>query len=145
MERKINMKNEDAKAIALQFAQEGWGNVAGWEKAWDEVVATDIIWHHCALPAPIQGIDAAKTFNSSLFVGFPDMQQSIETVIAEETGVAMRHILTGTHTGDFLGIPPTGKQVTGSGVRFFRISAGKIAETWYDINLLGLMQQIGLR
>jgi steroid delta-isomerase-like uncharacterized protein len=139
------MNSEHSKTIALRFAREGWGNIAGWEKVWDEVVAEDIIWHHCALPAPIQGIEAAKTFNSSLFVGFPDMQQSIETIVAEDREVAMRHQLTGTQTGDFLGIPPTGKQVTGNGVRFFRISAGKIVETWYDINLLGLMQQLGLK
>ncbi|MFM2303631.1 MAG: hypothetical protein RLZZ135_1041 [Cyanobacteriota bacterium] len=139
------MNSENSKVIALRFAQAGWGNVDGWEKVWDEVVAADIIWHHCALPSPIQGIDAAKAFNSSLFVGFPDMQQSIETIIAEDTGVAMRHTLRGTHAGSFLGIPPTGKQITGSGVRFFRVSAGKIIETWYDINLLGFMQQIGLK
>jgi steroid delta-isomerase-like uncharacterized protein len=139
------MNAENSKAIALRFAQKGWGNMAGWEKIWDEVVATDIIWHHCALPAPITGIEAAKTFNSSLFVGFPDMQQSIEMMIADETGVAMRHTLTGTHQGSFLGIAPTGQKITGSGVRFFRIAAGKIVETWYDINLLGFMQQIGLK
>jgi predicted ester cyclase len=76
-----------------------------------------------------------------LFVGFPDMQQSIETIIAEDTGVAMRHTLTGTHAGRFLGIPPTGKQITGSGVRFFRLSAGKIVEIPQDIELLRAMQQ----
>jgi predicted ester cyclase len=127
---------EQNKSIALRFAKEGWGTNSNWQKIWDEVVATDIIWHHCALPAPLQGIEAAKKFNGSLFFGFPDMQQSIETMIAEDTCVAMR---------SFLGVPPTGKQITGTGVRFFRIAAGKIIETWYDINLLGFMQQIGLK
>jgi steroid delta-isomerase-like uncharacterized protein len=136
---------EQNKSIALRFAKEGWGTNSNWQKIWDEVVATDIIWHHCALPAPLQGIEAAKKFNGSLFFGFPDMQQSIETMIAEDTCVAMRHTLTGTHAGSFLGVPPTGKQITGTGVRFFRIAAGKIIETWYDINLLGFMQQIGLK
>jgi steroid delta-isomerase-like uncharacterized protein len=137
------MNTENSKVIALRFAQEGWGNVDGWEEVWEEVVAPDIIWHHCALPAPIQGIEAAKKFNRSLFASFPDIQQTIETIVAENAEVAMRHTLTGTQTGSFLGISPTGKQITGSGVRFFRMSAGKIVETWYDINLLGFMQQIG--
>jgi predicted ester cyclase len=79
-----------------------------------------------------------------LFIGFPDMQQSIETIIAEDNGVAMRHQLAGTQMGVFLGIPPTGKQITGNGVRFFRIAAGKIVETWYECNLLAVMQQLGL-
>jgi steroid delta-isomerase-like uncharacterized protein len=139
------MVSNNSKDVALRFATAGWGNVTGWEKVWDEVIATDIIWHHCALPAPIQGIEAAKKFTNSLFVGFPDIQQSIDMMIADETGVAMRHTLTGTHQGSFLGIPPTGQKITGSGVRFFRIAAGKIVETWYDINLLGFMQQIGLK
>lgn len=137
------MNTENSRITALRFAQEGWGNVNGWEKVWDEVVGTNLIWHHCALPEPIQGIEAVKTFNRSLFASFPDMQQTIETIVAEGAGVAMRHTLTGTQTGSFLGIPATGKQITGSGVRFFRMSAGRIVETWYDINLLGFTQQIG--
>jgi steroid delta-isomerase-like uncharacterized protein len=139
------MVTEENKAIALRFAIDGWGNVEGWQKVWDEVLATDLLWHHCALPAPIHGVEAAKAFNSRLFQAFPDMQQTVETIIADDANVAMRHVLKGTHNGEFLGIPPTGKQVTGSGVRFFRLSAGRIRETWYDINLLGFMQQIGLK
>jgi steroid delta-isomerase-like uncharacterized protein len=138
------MNAEVSKAIAHRFATAGWGNVAGWEAVWDEVVAADIIWHHAALPQPLQGIAAAKTFNNALFVGFPDMQQTIESMVAEGTHVAMRHRLTGTHQGEFLRIPATGKSVTGYGVRFFHIVEGKIAETWYETNLLGLMQQLGL-
>ncbi len=138
------MNTEESKAIALRFATAGWGNVAGWEAVWDEVVATDVIWHHAALPQPLQGIAAAKVFSNSLFVGFPDMQQTIESLVAEGSTVAMRHQISGTHTGEFLKIPPTGKHITGNGVRFFRLAAGQIVETWYDTNLLGLMQQLGL-
>jgi steroid delta-isomerase-like uncharacterized protein len=138
------MNTESSKAIALQFAQAGWGNVVGWETVWDEVVATDVIWHHSALPQPLVGISAAKAFSNSLFVGFPDMQQTIVSLVAEGSNVAMRHQISGTHTGDFLKIPPTGKHITGNGVRFFRLDDGKIVETWYDTNLLGLMQQLGL-
>lgn len=137
-------QTEQSKLIALRFAQDGWGNVDGWEKVWEEVVAADLIWHHSALPEPIHGIEAAKVFNNSLFKGFPDMQQTIENIVTEDSNAAMRHIIRGTHTGDFLGIPPTGKQVIGSGVRFFRIFEGKIVETWYEVNLLGLMKQLGL-
>lgn len=57
------MNSETSKVIALRFANEGWGNIDGWEKVWDEVVAADIIWHHCALPSPIQG-DVANSVSS---------------------------------------------------------------------------------
>jgi steroid delta-isomerase-like uncharacterized protein len=145
MEKEDYMNTEDSKAIALRFATEGWGNVDGWEKVWDEVVAADVIFHHCALPEPIHGIEAAKAFSDSLFKGFPDIQQTIEDVVAEDSGVAIHHILRGTQTGKFLGIPPTGKQIIGKGMRFFKLSDGKIVETWYETNLLGLMQQLGLK
>jgi hypothetical protein len=55
-EENKKMTTESSKAIALRFATAGWGNVDGWERVWDEIVAADIIWHHCALPEPIQGI-----------------------------------------------------------------------------------------
>jgi steroid delta-isomerase-like uncharacterized protein len=141
--KEMYMNTEDSKVIALRFATEGWGNVQGWGTVWDDVVAADVIYHHPGLPNPIQGLEAAKAFSDSLFKGFPDIQQTIEMIVAEDSTVAIRHLLKGTHTGDFLGIPPTGKQVTESGTRFFRLSKGKIVETWYEINLLGVMQQLG--
>jgi steroid delta-isomerase-like uncharacterized protein len=132
------------KDVAMRFAIEAWGTKSNWQKVWDEVIAPDVIFHHSALPEPIHGSAPAKSFYAGLFEGFPEMAQTIEMVIAENDQVAMLHRLKGIQSGNFLGIPPTGKLVEGNGARFFKIAGGKIVETWYEINLLGAMQQLGV-
>jgi steroid delta-isomerase-like uncharacterized protein len=132
------------KDLAMRFTIEAWGTKSNWQKVWDEVIAPDVIFHHAALPEPIQGSAPAKSFYAGLFNGFPQMEQTIEMVIAENDRVAVLHRLKGFQLGDFLGIPPTGKLVEGNGARFFNIAGGKIVETWYEINLLGAMQQLGV-
>jgi steroid delta-isomerase-like uncharacterized protein len=133
-----------SKEIAVRLVIEGWGAKPGWEKVWDELVAPDVISHHVAFPAPILGLEAAKSSNARLFQGFPDLEQTIECIIAEDDKVALHHHLKGVHSGEFLGIPPTGKLIEGTGAMFFQVANGKIVERWYETNLLGLMQQLGV-
>ena len=68
---------------------------------------------------------------------------TIEDTIAEGDKVAIRWTLRGTHTGAFMGVPATGKQVTFTGVSIYRIANGKIVEDWPNVDWLGLMQQLG--
>ena len=65
-------------------------------------------------------------------------------MIAEGDKVAVRFTARGTHKGEFLGIPPTGKQVAWAGINIYRVASGKIAETWQLSDGLGLMQQLGV-
>jgi steroid delta-isomerase-like uncharacterized protein len=133
------------QAIALRFATEGWGTNPNWEQAWNELISPDIVHYFCSWAEPIQGIEANKEFEASLFQGFPDIQQTIEDVIAQEDKVMYRSTLKGTHTGMFMGLPPTGKVVSMNGsFTLFRISEGKIVEWWYELNLLEVMKQIGV-
>ena len=135
---------EQNKSIALRFAKEGWGNVNGWETVWDELVAQDVIQHFCSSSEPICGLEANKEFNASLFQGFPNIQQTVEDVVAQGDRVVFRAVLKGTHTGEFMGIAPTGKQVKVDGsFNLLRISQGKIMEWWYELNLLEVMTQLG--
>lgn len=138
------MSLEQNKSIIFRFAKEGWGTVIGWEKVWDELLAADIVLHFCSWSEPIRGLEANKEFNARLFQGFPDIQHTIEDAIAEGDKVAFRSTLKGAQTGEFMGIPPTGKLVTGSDFNLFRISEGKIMEWWYETNLLSVMQQLGV-
>jgi len=139
------MSSEQNKAIALRFAKDGWGTVDGWEEVWDELMTPDIILHFCSWSEPIRGLQANKEFNVSLFESFPDIQQIVEDVIAEGDKVAFRSTLKGTHKGNFMGIPPTGKWVATSGnFNLLRISEGKIVEWWYETNLLEVMKQLGV-
>lgn len=135
---------EENKAIALRFAHNGWGTQATWKAAWDELVSTDVVYHFNSAAEPIVGLEASKAFNESLFQGFPDICQNIEDVIAEGDKVVYRTTIQGTHTGNFLGAPPTGKSVKANDFTLLRIVDKKIVEWWYECNLLEVMQQLGL-
>ena len=77
------MNIEQNRAIALRFAQEGWGTNQGWEQVWDELMASDVVHHFNSQAEPIVGLEANKAFNASLFKGFPDIKHQIEDVLAE--------------------------------------------------------------
>jgi predicted ester cyclase len=68
----------------------------------------------------------------------------IEDLIAEEDKVVARWWSRATHRGDYMGIPPTGKEVEFTGISFYRIEGGKIAESWTIEDELGLMRQIAV-
>jgi steroid delta-isomerase-like uncharacterized protein len=135
---------EQNKAIALRFAQDGWGTNPNWKKTWDELMSADVVHHFNSTEEPIVGLEANKTFNESLFQGFPDIHHTMEDVIAEGDNVVYRTTIQGTHTGEFLGTPPTGKAVKVNDFTLLRIAEGKIVEWWYECNLLEVMQQLGL-
>jgi predicted ester cyclase len=135
---------EQNKLIALRFASEGWGTNPGWQKVWDELMSTDVVKHFNSAPEPIIGLTANKTFNENLFQGFPDIRHRIEDLLAEDDKVMYRTTIQGTHTGEFLGTPPTGKAVKVNDFTLLRISNNKITEWWYECNLLAVMQQLGL-
>jgi predicted ester cyclase len=140
----MNTLTEHNKAIALRFAQAGWGTNPGWEKVWDEVMAADVVYHFNSSPEPIVGLAANKAFNASLFQGFPDIKQTIEDVVCEADKVVYRTTMEGNHTGNFLGIPPTRKAAKVNDFTLLRIVNDQIVEWWYECNLLEVMKQLGL-
>jgi predicted ester cyclase len=71
------------------------------------------------------------------------MCETCEDLIAEGDKVVGRFIMRGTHSGEFMGVPPTGQRVTMSGIDIVRVAGGRIAEFWYGEHLLELMQQLG--
>ena len=71
------------------------------------------------------------------------MASTIEDLFAEGDKVVLRFTFHGTHQGEFMGVAPTGKQVTMPGIDIFRIADGKIVELWGQEDVLGMMQQIG--
>ncbi|WWL67671.1 ester cyclase [Burkholderia pseudomallei] len=75
--------------------------------------------------------------------GFPDIQWTLEEVIAAEDKVAARFIMRGTHQGDFFGVPATGKKIQVQAMNFYRLSGGQFVEERGQPDLLALLQQIG--
>ena len=138
------MSIEQNKQIALRFAKDGWGTMPNWQQVWNELVSPDVIHHFGSSPEAIMGLEANQEFNASLFRGFPDIKQTIEDLVAEGDRVIYRSTTEGTHTGDFLGIPSTGKSVKVNDFTLLRIANDRIVEWWYECNLLQLMHQLGV-
>jgi steroid delta-isomerase-like uncharacterized protein len=134
--------SEANKHIVLRFDEEVW------EKrnldVLDELVAEDFVYHNPSLPVPdIPGRTAFKALLTGLLKAFPDLRTAADDVIAEGDRVVGRVTFSGTHKGDFMGVPATGKSVTWSAIVILRIADGKICEEWINADLLGLMRQLG--
>lgn len=88
--------------------------------------------------------ELAAAFEADPFlVAFPDVQIVIDDQVAEGDRVASRWLNLGTHTGEFMGIAPTGKHVSFSGMSIDRIEGGKVVESWMNWDELGLLRQLG--
>jgi len=105
--------------------------------------ASDFI-DHSAPPGTPPGPTAAKLAVSALRSAFPDHHLVIEDMLSEGDRVVTRNIWYGTHLDTFRGIPATGRHIAMPGIVIWRIVDGKIAERWATIDLLGLMQQLGV-
>ncbi|HEY33271.1 MAG TPA: ester cyclase [Dehalococcoidia bacterium] len=115
-------------------------NTRNWT-AFGELFAADFVGHAASM-GDIRAPEGLKQFLTTGFTAFPDLQYTVEDVIAEGDKVVGRYRTTGTHTGEWQGVPPTGKQ--GTGIAIYRIIGGKAAETWWEADMLGLMQQLGI-
>lgn len=110
----------------------------------DDLIVTDYIHHDEALPPEMQrGRDAYKGLCAMFISAFPDLHGTIDDLVAEGDKVACRLTWRGTHRGNLMGIPATGKQATFSEMSIQRIANGKIMEGWVTFDALGMMQQLG--
>jgi predicted ester cyclase len=75
--------------------------------------------------------------------GIPDFNATIDDVVAEGDRVVIRMTFRGTQTGEFMGMPPTGKSISVGVIDIFRIAGGKIVEHWGQMDSMGMMQQLG--
>jgi predicted ester cyclase len=88
--------------------------------------------------------EGVKQFMNMIFKAFPDWHETIEDIIAEEDKVWVRAKATGTHTGEYRGLAPTGKKITGMGVNIYRIVNGKFVEGWAVEDWLDFLMQLGV-
>ena len=136
------MTAEENKALARR----SWevvteGSLDTLEDALAEVYADNFILHEA--DEDIVGIEGLTQFVSMMRSAFLDLRITIEDDMAEEYKVVTRWIGQGTHQGELMGIAPTGKQVTITGITIHRIEDAKIVEERSNWDALGLMQQIG--
>lgn len=129
------------KALARRLLEEAFN--AGRLDVTDEIVATDFVGHDPSLPEEVRGPSGVKELIAGYRAAFPDIHMTIEDQIADGDRVVSRWRATGTHQGELMGIPGTGKQATVTGVTIDRIEDGRIAENWNYWDTLGLLQQLG--
>lgn len=109
----------------------------------DEVTSPDYVGHDPALPEPMRGPEALKAQAAGYRAAFSDLRLTVDQQIAEGEYVVTRWTGRGTHDGELLGVPPTGKSVEATGISIARIVDGKVVEDYTEWNALGLMQQVG--
>ncbi|MDF5758654.1 ester cyclase [Spongiactinospora sp. TRM90649] len=111
-------------------------------KTIDEVIDPDVL---IGTPLPLgkTGREALNEVLVTLHRAFPDLRVEVEDVIAEEDRVVTRNTCTGTHLGDYMGLPPTGKSVSYKEVIIARFTNGRIVQTWAVVDVFSLMRQLG--
>jgi len=134
------MSTEDNKAIVRRSIEDVWAR--GFE-AEQEVVAANIIDHN-PFPGFPPGLEGHHQLLLMFLNAFPDLQITLEDLLAEGDKVVDRWTMRATHRGELLGIPATGKQVTLTGIDITRIENGQIVEFWHQQDLLGMLQQLGV-
>jgi steroid delta-isomerase-like uncharacterized protein len=135
------MSIEENKAIARRWNEELWskGKVA----AVDELMATNFVWR-TAPPGMASGLEGFKQYVASLS-SFSEIKCVAEDMVAEGDKVAVRWTWSGKHTGEYMGMAPTGKKVTMTGISLIRIAGGKIVEEWDEQDSMAFMEQLGAK
>lgn len=130
----------DNKALIRRYFE---ASDAGNLTALDNLFAPTFV-RHDPNAAAINSLEDLKRHLRLVYTATPDLRHTIEDMVAEGDRVAIRLTARGTHTGEFMGIPPTGKTVTVTGTGICRIADGKIQEDWFNSDALGLLQQLGV-
>ena len=146
--------NNIIAAIAAEVAESVESNIKAYSHVWDEILNKrhiemfndsnfdrDAVMH--AIPEDVRGIDQVKAYYNNFLVGFSDIQFTIKDIFGQGDKLAKYWNFKGTHTGEFFGIPATGKAVSLNGVTLVRMSNGKIAEERDFYDNLDFMTQLG--
>jgi steroid delta-isomerase-like uncharacterized protein len=130
--------SEANKALYRRLVEEGLNK--------HNLALLDELYADCVLYTPATGElkgEALKQYLASILAAFPDIRFTIEDQVAEGDKLVTRWSCTGTHQGEFMGLAPTGKKVTNSGMNISRIVEGKIVEERQEWDALGFLQRLG--
>ena len=135
------MSTEQNKALVRQMVDEVFnrGNVS---RA-DEFMAPDFVEREELPPGISRDREGVKQLTALLRSAFPDFKAALEDIVAEGDRVVIRQTWSGTHQGEFMGIPPTGRSVSFGVIDILRVAGGKCHEHWGQMDTMALMQQLG--
>ena len=135
--------SEENKAIVRREMEEIFNHTGNLDAA-DEIFDPNYVSHE-PTAGDTRGIEEAKQFAATYREAFPDLENTIEDMVAEGDKVVVRFRGRGTHQGETEAFgPPTGKRMEITGITIKRLSEGKIVEAWTNFDALGMMQQLGL-
>jgi predicted ester cyclase len=134
------MSTQENKTLVRRIFEEGINQNK--PDVFDELIASTYVNYN--FPAPAPGVEGFKMVIGLFRAAFPDIQITLEEELAEGDKVSTRGYFTGTHTGDFQGIPATGKQVKVPYIDIWRVANGQLVENWVQMDQLGMMQQLGV-
>jgi steroid delta-isomerase-like uncharacterized protein len=131
----------DNGALVRRFFDEVWnkGNLG----AMGELLSADHIAHD-PIAGDMRGIELERAQVLGYRNAFPDLRFILDDVLVSGEKVAVRWSVTGTHDGEIMGVPPTGKTHSLTGITISRISNGKIVESWVEWNTLQFAQNLGI-
>ncbi len=135
------MSVEENKALLHRYVEEvhNKGNL----DALDQFYAADFVDHN-AFPGIPPGIEGMRQTYTMIHSALTNIHIAINDMVAEEDKIVIRFTASGIHKGEFMGIPPTGKEFSIMEIRIYRIASGKIVEHWGLIDETSLMQQLGI-
>ncbi len=138
------IQKTDNKATFERFCDAmNTGDAAVISTTIDELVEPDALIR-TPLPLDSTGRDKLKEVFARLHRGFPDLHVTVEDLIADGDKVVARNTVTGTHQGEYMGLPATGKAVTYDEIFIFRFVDGRVAETWGVVDVFSQMRQLGM-
>jgi len=139
MKAQAEAEEQNKASFRYMLEEADKGNYA----AWEEVCSPDYICHFAGSPKPMS-LEEHIQANRSFLVAFPDFHHEINDMVAEAGKVTARVTLTGTHDGEFMGIPPTGNKIEYTAVLTARFADKRIVELWGVADMMTLMQQLGM-
>jgi steroid delta-isomerase-like uncharacterized protein len=137
----MGLAEEQNKQVVRQYIEAF--NRQDTERLGQLVSSTNQAFEFSGMHSSSMDWNRTQQFFAVFWTAFPDLSVKIEEIVAEGDKVAIRVINTGTHKGDFQGIPPTGKKVSFEGRDFITLRGGKIVEQQAGVDMMKLMQQIG--
>ncbi len=135
------MSTEENKKISWRLQEEVFGQRK--LQLLDELLAPDYVSHAPGDPELSRGPEGIEEVVRAYHAAFPDITFVVEKQVAEGDMVVTRWTARGTHRGEFMGVPPSGRRIEVSGMSMDRISGGRIVENWNNWEALEMMRQIG--
>jgi len=119
------------------------GDVELISKTIDELVEPNALIH-TPLPIEATGAQLAKEVFGTLLRAYPDLHITVEDLIEDGDKIVSRNTVTGTHQGEYMGLPPTGRSVTYNEIFIVRFAGGRIVESWGVVDVFSQMKQLGV-